>query len=110
LFFLVNNELGDPNDLLSYSSSMLNRSSPLAKLLTDTSKEKKTISDNVTLLNLNYDITLPDFISCVVTEMGMLPCSVVPVVLRVKNIQETNFKKIQQQEYLNVHFDKMNIN
>ena len=36
------------------------------------------------LLNLLYDVTPPDLVTSVVTELGFLPCTSVPVVLRVK--------------------------
>lgn len=35
-------------------------------------------------LNLLYDVTPPDFVTAVVTELGFLPCTSVPVVLRIK--------------------------
>lgn len=34
------------------------------------------------LLNLMYDVTGSEYITALVTELGMLPCSSVPVVLR----------------------------
>ena len=37
------------------------------------------------LLNLVYDVTPSDFVSMVITEVGMIPCTSVPVVLRVQN-------------------------
>ena len=77
---LVNNELGNPLDLLSYPNKSLNCVSPLANW----SPENKEF-ENVNILSLTYDITPPDFINCVVTDMGMLPCTSVPVVLRLKN-------------------------
>jgi len=36
------------------------------------------------VLNLVYDVTPPELISMVITELGMIPCTSVPVVLRVK--------------------------
>ena len=36
------------------------------------------------VLNLVYDVTPPELISLVITELGMIPCTSVPVVLRVK--------------------------
>ena len=65
----VNNELGDPDALKSTEDSDNNR--------------------NINFINLVYDVTSPDLISCVVTDMGMLPCTSVPVVLRVKNREHT---------------------
>lgn len=38
----------------------------------------------VTPLNLLYDITPPELVTAVVTELGFLPCTSVPVVLRIK--------------------------
>ena len=45
--------------------------------------------NSLTLLNLVYDFTPPEFITMVVTELGMIPCTSVPVVLRMKQA-ETN--------------------
>lgn len=36
-------------------------------------------------LNLIFDVTPPDMITMVITELGMVPCTSVPVVLRVKH-------------------------
>ena len=65
---------GDPDDLV-----------PLARysqsdLLTDW----RDISA-LNLLNLVYDVTPSHFVSMVITEVGMIPCTSVPVVLRVQN-------------------------
>ena len=82
---LVNNELGNPYDLLFNKNKVVQSeksTSPLEDLLNDTNTNT---SDMLTLLNLTYDVTPPDLISCVVTDMGMLPCTSVPVVLRLKN-------------------------
>ena len=35
------------------------------------------------LLNLVYDVTSPDLVAMVITEVGVIPCTSVPVVLRV---------------------------
>lgn len=40
------------------------------------------------LLNLVYDVTPPDFVDLVITDLGMIPCTSVPVVLRVKNVDQ----------------------
>lgn len=79
---LVNNELGNPEDFLLNSSIDLTK--PNTNEATE-SNETATPSQSVTLLNLIYDVTPPDLITCVVTDMGMLPCTSVPVVLRLKN-------------------------
>ena len=44
--------------------------------------------DFLGLLNLVYDVTPPDFVDLVITELGMIPCTSVPVVLRVKNVDQ----------------------
>lgn len=43
----------------------------------------KTIQ-SLTPLNLMYDVTPPDLVSAVVTELAVLPCTSVPVILRIK--------------------------
>lgn len=40
---------------------------------------------SLTLLNLMYDVTPPQFVDMVITEKGILPCTSVPVVLRMRN-------------------------
>lgn len=38
----------------------------------------------LTPLNLRYDITPPELVAAVVTELAILPCTSVPVILRIK--------------------------
>lgn len=84
----VNNELGNPdelkrdkfNNILSYLNNEENTNN------SSSSNDNK----NINIINLTYDVTPPDLISCVVTDMGMLPCTSVPVVLRVKNRDNIN--------------------
>ncbi|NWI17236.1 EI2BD factor, partial [Crypturellus soui] len=40
------------------------------------------------LLNLVYDVTPPELVDMVITDLGMIPCTSVPVVLRVKNVEQ----------------------
>lgn len=47
-------------------------------------KEKGKVLERLTPLSLAYDITPPDFVSAVVTELAVLPCTSVPVILRIK--------------------------
>ena len=66
----VFNELGDPDDLVGIDD-----------------EESKNLADwrdvpALKLLNLTYDVTPKEYIDVVVTEMGMIPCTSVPVVLR----------------------------
>lgn len=41
-------------------------------------------SKYVTPLNIMYDVTPPDLVTAVVTELAILPCTSVPVILRIK--------------------------
>jgi translation initiation factor eIF-2B subunit delta len=85
---LVNNELGNPYELIDpsiTSSSSSNRWGGSVADRSSLSNDFSTVDEGLTLLNLTYDVTPPDLISCVVTDMGMLPCTSVPVVLRLKN-------------------------
>ncbi|XP_031437240.1 translation initiation factor eIF-2B subunit delta isoform X2 [Clupea harengus] len=71
----VSNELDDPDDLIV------------------TRKGKTHLQDwqsvkSLGLLNLVYDVTPPDFVDLVITDLGMIPCTSVPVVLRVKNVDQ----------------------
>lgn len=72
---IVFNELGDPNDLL----------------LSKEGKDSLTSwhdFPSLNLLNLSYDVTPAELITMVITEVGMVPCTSVPVVLRVKQVEQ----------------------
>lgn len=69
----VYNEIADPNDLVN--EVMQDNNS--IKVLADW-KEISTLK----LLNIMYDVTPAKNITAIITEVGMLPCSSVPVVLR----------------------------
>ncbi|CAG2188467.1 EIF2B4 [Mytilus edulis] len=43
--------------------------------------------NSLTLLNLVYDVTPWEFVSVVITELGLIPCTSVPVVLRMKQVE-----------------------
>ncbi|XP_034121471.1 translation initiation factor eIF-2B subunit delta isoform X1 [Drosophila guanche] len=66
---IVYNELSDPNELVRDDKCCLKNWASKAHL---------------TPLNLNYDITPPELVSAVVTEVAILPCTSVPVILRIK--------------------------
>ncbi|KAH8402166.1 hypothetical protein KR009_010356, partial [Drosophila setifemur] len=66
---IVYNELSDPNQLVRGDKCQLNNWAAKGKLMP---------------LNLNYDITPPELVSAVVTEVAILPCTSVPVILRIK--------------------------
>ncbi|XP_025117148.1 translation initiation factor eIF2B subunit delta isoform X3 [Bubalus kerabau] len=68
----VSNELDDPDDLLCERGEHV----ALANWQNHSS---------LRLLNLVYDVTPPELVDLVITELGMIPCSSVPVVLRVKS-------------------------
>ena len=80
---ITGNELGDPNSLLHPSKSLDNW--------------KKENSENLRLLNLLYDLTPNQFVSGIVTEMGILPPTSVAVLLREMNPQDSGFKA--EEEY-----------
>ena len=75
---ITGNELGDPNGLTSPST-------PLKEW-------KDAHSDSLRLLNLLYDLTPSEFVSGIVTEMGILPPTSVAVLLREMNPQDSGFK------------------
>lgn len=69
---------GDPNDLVPIHRSQGN-------FLSDW----KSI-ESLNLLNLVYDFTSPDLISMVITQLGNIPCTSVPVVLRIsRDLEQT---------------------
>lgn len=70
----VYNEIGDPNDLVQVNG---------------VAKEALALKDwetmtHLTPLHLYYDITPPELVAAVVTEVAILPCTSVPVILRIK--------------------------
>lgn len=71
----VSNELGDPDDLIVTQKGA-------------THLEDWQNNSCLRLLNLVYDFTPPDFVDLVITDLGMIPCTSVPVVLRVKNVEQ----------------------
>ncbi|KAH8356301.1 hypothetical protein KR200_006550, partial [Drosophila serrata] len=66
---IVYNELSDPNQLVRGDKCQLINWATKGKLMP---------------LNLNYDITPPELVNAVVTEVAILPCTSVPVILRIK--------------------------
>ncbi|XP_047430515.1 translation initiation factor eIF-2B subunit delta isoform X2 [Mugil cephalus] len=71
----VSNELDDPDDLIVTRKGV-------------TQLEDWQQVPSLGLLNLVYDVTPPDFVDLVITDLGMIPCTSVPVVLRVKNVDQ----------------------
>ncbi|KAF5289360.1 hypothetical protein FQR65_LT11871 [Abscondita terminalis] len=72
----VCNEIGDPEALVNINTS--ERSSKLANW----SANKKLIP-----LNILYDVTPSDLVTAVVTEIAVLPCTSVPVILRIRPVE-----------------------
>jgi translation initiation factor eIF-2B subunit delta len=70
----VYNEIGDPNALVKNKNS---------KGYFEHLKDWESIT-HLTPLNLRYDITPPELVTVVVTEVALLPCTSVQVILRVK--------------------------
>ena len=62
---------GDPNDLV-----------PIGRRHGDILSGWESIP-SLGLLNLTYDVTSPDLIAMVITEVGNIPCTSVPVILRI---------------------------
>lgn len=80
-FFFVN--LGDPNDLTA-DHPLLHAAMSSPSTTTETSN---STNSNLNILNMTYDVTPPTFISAVITELGILPCTSVAVVIRMQNKQ-----------------------
>ncbi|KAG5306003.1 EI2BD factor, partial [Acromyrmex insinuator] len=72
---IVHNELGNADDLVNHQ---LNGSSK--KSLLSNWRTRKSLN----LLNITYDVTPADLVTAVVTELAILPCTSVPVILRIK--------------------------
>ncbi|XP_006609133.1 translation initiation factor eIF-2B subunit delta [Apis dorsata] len=71
---IVYNELGNADELAQdYKNGM-------QKSLLTKWKTKKSLN----LLNIMYDVTPADLVTAVVTELAILPCTSVPVILRIK--------------------------
>ncbi|CAG8511255.1 10981_t:CDS:2 [Paraglomus brasilianum] len=67
------NEEGDPSELVNISANPIPKPGPLSSWLGQ---------PDLKLLNILYDVTPSKYITMVITEVGMIPCTSVPVVLR----------------------------
>ena len=63
--------IGDPNDLVCINRRHGNILSNWKSV------------PSLGLLNLTYDVTAPNFVAMVITEVGNIPCTSVPVILRL---------------------------
>ncbi|GFY75007.1 translation initiation factor eIF-2B subunit delta [Trichonephila inaurata madagascariensis] len=68
----VHNELGKPDDLVKTSRNE-----------NESLKNWQSLP-SLQMYNILYDVTPSDLISVIITEKGLLPCTSVPVVLKVK--------------------------
>ena len=89
---ITGNELGNPDDVVSAGCAM-----DCASDCSSSSSQQNNsiISDwrtvpNLKVMNLLYDLTPSEFVSGIVTEMGILPATSVAVLLREMNPQDTN--------------------
>ncbi|XP_076174581.1 eukaryotic translation initiation factor 2B subunit delta [Ptiloglossa arizonensis] len=71
---IVYNELGNADELIQ------DYGLDVKKSLLANWKTKKSLN----LLNITYDVTPADLVTAVVTELAILPCTSVPVILRIK--------------------------
>ena len=68
--------IGDPDDLVFKPNTFENhQNDPLTNWMD---------VPQLTPLNLFFDITPPELVTAVVTELAILPCTSVPVILRIK--------------------------
>ena len=118
----VNNELGDPENLidvggylplmdtvLSFDNTLgTSEGTSAASLLSLTDKQRQSSTNSLAqatnvqevdqsslalwkeipelkLLNLMYDVTPGEFITVVITEIGLIPCSSAPAIMRMWN-------------------------
>ncbi|CAJ1945128.1 unnamed protein product [Cylindrotheca closterium] len=77
---ITHNELGNPDALAELPEG------PASSCLSNW-RESKTLK----LLNLMYDVTPPDFVSGIITEVGIIPSTSVAVLLREMNPQDAAY-------------------
>jgi len=88
------NELEDPDDLLVPSKGISIKSPEASKL--SNWKDIPTLK----LLNLAYDLTPIEFVTVVVTEIGLIPPTSVPVVIREGEYKISELSHTNKQEIL----------
>ena len=66
--------IGDPDDLV-----------PIGRRQGNMLQGWKNLS-SLGLLNLTYDVTASELVTMVVTEVGNIPCTSVPVILRLSQM------------------------
>jgi translation initiation factor eIF-2B subunit delta len=83
---ITQNELGNPDALLTTNGGGGAATSPLTSPLADWRD-----TPNLKLLNLLYDVTPSEFVSGIVTELGIVPPTSVAVLLREMNPQDAAY-------------------
>lgn len=96
---ITGNELGDADEVACTDCARINPSNRWGGFMSgraeDEKKETDVLTDwkqqdNLKLLNLMYDLTPSDFVTGIVTEVGILPPTSVAVLLREMSPQENN--------------------
>ncbi|KAL3784111.1 hypothetical protein ACHAWO_001019 [Cyclotella atomus] len=98
---ITGNELGDANDV---ACTDCERVGPSNRWSGEKEKKEEVLDDwknqpNLKLLNLLYDLTPSDFVTGVVTEVGILPPTSVAVLLREMSPQENNDSAFKGTDY-----------
>jgi translation initiation factor eIF-2B subunit delta len=98
---ITGNELGNANDV---ACTDCERVGPSNRWSGEKEKKEEVLDDwknqpNLKLLNLLYDLTPSDFVTGVVTEVGILPPTSVAVLLREMSPQENNDSAFKGTDY-----------
>ena len=98
--FFLTRSTGDPEDLVSSSSSSIANWRDKNKLfLLNLRYDRRPRWLSLLVVKIfafavstsnRYDVTPADLVTAVITELAVLPCTSVPVVLRVKNAEHFN--------------------
>lgn len=87
---IVFNEVGDPDALVNSAiKNATNSNSGHGRVLANCNW-RSVNNGNLKLLNVLYDVTPPEFISLVIAEVGLIPVTSIPVVLREYNLLGNN--------------------
>lgn len=88
------NEIGDPSELLSPSPGTApathTHTHPNNDNNTNTPTPTEALPPLLKLLNIRYDLTPMKYVSLVITEVGMIPPTSVPVLIREYNKDDVN--------------------
>ena len=87
---ITGNELGDPDGLVTNRCAIDNNNGESIDVNKSVSLRDWRNTSNLTLLSLLYDLTPSEFVSGIVTEMGILPPTSVAVLLREMNPHEND--------------------